>query len=116
METRGKDCMEKFCKDLKNHEIKTINYEKRKKILITFEENKCYKKQNVCYISKKGFSTDDQNKKYHKARDLCHQTGKYREAAHDISNLRYKTPKEIPIVFQNGSTFDYHFIIKELAK
>ena len=49
-------------------------------------------------------------------RDLCHYTGKYREAAHDISNLRYKTPKEIPIVFQNGSTFDYHFIIKELAK
>ena len=27
-----------------------------------------------------------------------------------------KTPKEIPVVFQNGSTFDYHFIIKELAK
>ena len=24
--------------------------------------------------------------------------------------------KEIPIVFHNGSTYDYHFIIKELAK
>ena len=30
--------------------------------------------------------------------------------------LRYKTSKEIPIVFHNGSTYDYHFIIKELAK
>ena len=30
------------------------------------EENKSYKKQNVCYICKKGFSTDDDNKKYHK--------------------------------------------------
>ena len=28
----------------------------------------------------------------------------------------YKIPKEIPIVFHNGSTYDYHFIIKELAK
>ena len=25
---RGKDCMEKLCKDLKEHAIKTINYEK----------------------------------------------------------------------------------------
>ena len=37
-------------------------------------------------------------------------------AAHNICNLRYKIPKEIPIVFHNGSTYDYHFIIKELVK
>ena len=30
--------------------------------------------------------------------------------------MRYKIPKEIPVVFYNGSTYDYHFIIKELAK
>ena len=45
-----------------------------------------------------------------------HYTGKCRGAAHNICNLRYKTPKEIPVVFHNGSTYDYHFIIKELAK
>ena len=33
-----------------------------------------------------------------------------------ICNLRYRTSKEIPIVFHNGSTYDYHFIIKELAE
>ena len=33
-----------------------------------------------------------------------------------LCNLRYKIPKEIPVVFSNGSTYDYHFIIKELAK
>ena len=37
-------------------------------------------------------------------------------AAHDICKLRYKIPKEIPVVFHNGSTYDYHFIIKELAE
>ena len=36
--------------------------------------------------------------------------------AHNTCNLRYKIPKEIPVVFQTGSTHDYYFIIKELAK
>ena len=30
--------------------------------------------------------------------------------------MRYKIPKEIPVVLHNGSTDDYHFIIKELVK
>ena len=28
---RGKDCMERFCKHLKEHATKIINYEKKKK-------------------------------------------------------------------------------------
>ena len=55
-------------------------------------------------------------KKYYKVRDHFHYTGKYRGAAHDICNLRYKIPKEILIVFHNSSTYDYHFILKELAE
>ena len=50
-----------------------------------------------------------------KVRDHCHFTGKYRGAAHNTCNLRYKVPKNIPVIFHNGSTYDYHFIIKELA-
>ena len=38
-------------------------------------------------------------KKYHKVRDHCHNTGKSRVAAHEICNLKYKTPKEIPVLF-----------------
>ena len=53
---------------------------------------------------------------YHKVRDHCHYTGKVRGAAHNIGNLSYKVPKEIPIVFHNGSTYDYHFVIKKLAE
>ena len=80
------------------------------------EEKKMHNKQKVCFICKKRFNTDDNNKIYHKAKDHCHYTGKHRGAAHNICNLRYKIPKEIPVVFHNSSTYDYHFIIKELAK
>ena len=110
---RGDDCMEKFCKDLREHSTKIINYEKKKIILLTPEEKKDYDNQKVCYICKKEFDNNDNDKK---VRDHCHYTGKYRGAAHNICNLRYKIPKEIPVVFHNGSTYDYHFIIKELVK
>ena len=69
----------------------------------------------MLYMQKR-FSKDDNNKTYHKVRNHCHYTGKYRGAAHDTCNLRYKIPKGIPVVFHNGSTYDYHFIIKELAE
>ena len=72
--------------------------------------------QKVCHIFKRIFSTDDDNKKYHKVKDHCRYTGKYRGAANDMCNLRYKIPTEIPVVFRNGSIYDYHFIIKELAE
>ena len=119
---RGKDCMKKFCKDLRIHATKIINYEKKKVIPLTPEEKIHYNDQNVSYICKKEFDTIDtaepsslERKKNYKVRDHCHYTGKYRGAAH-VCNLRYKVPKEIPVVFHNGSTYDYHFIIKKLAK
>ena len=39
-----------------------------------------------------------------------------KRASHIICNLNYSVSKEIPIVFLNGSNYDYHFILKELAK
>ena len=108
--------MHEFCLDLREHATKIINYEKTEMKPLTKEEEKKHNKQKVCYICKERFSTDDGNKEYFKVKDHCHYTGTYRGAAHNICNLRYKTPKEIPIVFDNGSTYDYHFIIKELAE
>ena len=68
----------------------------------------------------KEFSTDENDKNtfklYHKVRDHCYYTGKFRGAAHSICNLRYKTPKEILVVFHDGSIYDYHFVINNLAK
>ena len=111
---RGKDCLKKFCKDLRTHATKIINYEKKKMILLTIKEEIDCNKQRICYICKKEFNKNDE--KNYKVRDHCHYTGKCRGAAHNICNVRYKIPKEVPIVFHNGSTYDYHFIIKELVK
>ena len=71
-----------------------------------------YKKQTLFLQRKKIFN--DKNQK--KVKDHCHYTRKFRGAAHGECNLRYKVPKEIPVVFHNGSTYDYHFIIKKLAE
>ena len=111
---RGKDCMKKFRKDLKTHATKIINYEKKKMISLTIKEKMHHSEQTICYICKKEFDKND--KKHYKVRDHCHYTGKYGGADHNICNLRYEIPKEIPIVFHNGSTYDDHFIIKELVK
>ena len=106
--------MNKFYKDLIKHVTKIINYEKKNMIPLTTEEKLYHNKQKICYMCKKEFNNI--YKKNYKVKDHCHYTGKYRGAAHNICNLRYKVPKEIPILFHNGSTYDYHFIIKELVK
>ena len=41
--------------------------------------------------------------------------GKFRRTAHSICNLRFNVPNEIHAVFQNGSNYEYHFIMKQLA-
>ena len=112
---RCEDCMERFCEDLRDQAMKIINYEEKEMIPLTDKENKSSEMQKVCYICKKEFSTHN-DKKHYKVRDHCHYTGKFRGAAHNICNLRYKTPKEITVVFHNGSTYDYHFMINQLAK
>ena len=112
---RGKDCMKKFCKDLRTHATKIINYEKKKMIPLTTKEKIHYNEQKICYICKKEFDKND--KENYKIRDHCLYMREYRGAAHNICNLRYKTSKEISVVFHNRSTYDYyHFIIKESVK
>ena len=85
-------------------------------IPLTKKEQEIYNNQKVCYICKKEFDKSD--KKHHKVRDHCTILVNIEELslAYNICNLRYKIPKEIPIVFQNGSIYDYHFIIKKIVK
>ena len=65
---------EELCLDLREHATKIINYEKKEMIPLTKKEKRSHHIQIRCYICKKKFSTDDNNKKYHKVRDHCHYT------------------------------------------
>ena len=68
--------MESFCKDWRENPMKIMNYEKEEMIPLIDEETELYEMQKVCYISKKIFSTDKNDKHvfklYHKIRDHCH--------------------------------------------
>ena len=76
---KGEGCMEIFCKDLGEHAVKIMNYEKKEVIPIINEENELYEMQKVCYICRKISSPDKSHKNvfnlYHKVRDHCHYTG-----------------------------------------
>ena len=56
---RGKDCMKKFCKDLREYTTKIINYEKKKMTPLTTKEKIHYNEQEICYICKKEFDKSD---------------------------------------------------------
>ena len=117
---RGRDCPKKINKDLKKHVTKIINFKEKDMIPLTDKEIMSYEEQKVCHICKKGFCYDKNEKNkfklYQKVRDHCHYTEKFRGTAHSICNLTYKVQREIPIIIHDGSKYDYHFIVKELAE
>ena len=113
---RGEDCMKKFWESLREHAKHIIGFEKKKVLPLTKEELKSYQDAKVCYICGKRFLKKLLMIKIMKKLDIIVIfRGKYRGAAHSIYNLRFNVPNKIPVVFHNGSNYDYHFSIKELA-
>ena len=114
--------MEKSCKDLIEHVMKIINYEKKEIIPLTDEENECCEMQKVCYICMHTYAKKDLilikmmkihlNYTIHSEIIVIIQ----KNLEELLYNLRYKTPKEIHVILHIGSIYDYHFIIKQLAK
>lgn len=107
---RGPDCASKFLKYLYKH-VKDIYEILNNQIPMIFTEENAitHKRAKVCHICKKKLFLD-------KVRDHCHLTGQYRGAAHQYCNLRFSTPKLIPVFFHNLSGYDCHLFIKELGK
>ena len=48
--------MKKFCKDLRKHVTKIINYKMKKMIPLTIKEELDHNKQKICYICNKEFA------------------------------------------------------------
>ena len=107
--------MKKFCSPLRAHATYMISFEKKKLLSLTKEGLKLHQDSTLCYICRKNTQKLSKDKRFHKVRDHCHFMGKFRRTAHSICNLRFNVPNEIHAVFQNGSNYEYHFIMKQLA-
>ena len=81
--------------------------------LLTKEQHESNENVKTCYIFKAKFKNNYlKDKKYYKVKDHCHYTGEDRGAAHSICNLKYSATKKIPIIFHNGSNYNYTLWIK----
>ena len=100
---RRKDCIKRFCNDLKELVGEIISYKENEMISLQDKEITLYESQKVCHICKEKFCYDKNKKSeytlYPKMRNHCHYTGKHRRAAHNICNLRYKVQKKNPYSF-----------------
>ena len=68
-----------------------------------------YDNSTLCHICNEELGKD-------RVRNHCHLSGKFRGAAHEICNLKYKVPKFFQVVFHNLSGYDSHLIIKTVGK
>ena len=101
------DAMDVFIKWLEE-DVKAIANIKPKKMIFTEEDKKRFNKSKECWICEEPL-------KDNKVRDHCHYTGRYRGAAHNSCNLKYRKPKFIPVFFHNLSGYDSHLFIKKLG-
>ena len=91
--------------------------QKNKVLLLAETQLKLHQDSRVCYICRKEFTQKlAKYKHYCKVRDHCHFACKYRGAAVSIYNLRSNLSNNISAVFYSGSKYDYHIMIKILAK
>ena len=67
---RGKDCLKKFCKDLRKQARSKIYFEKKEMVKLTPEEEFSHCIDDKCIICKKPFYEDDKNN-HIKVRDHC---------------------------------------------
>ena len=79
-------------------------------MIFKIQEQQQYEKETKCWICKGKFKEDDK-----KVRENCHFTGRYRGAAHNPCNLKYRKPNFTPVVFHNLSGYDSHLFIKNLG-
>ena len=110
---RGDDAISRFCKEICAIAYERISFYKRQMIELTLEEQKEFEDATYCHICKKAFGD---KKKHRKVRDHDHYTGKYRGAAHSICNLHYSAQKDIPVLFHNGTNYNFNLIITELVE
>ena len=89
-------------------DVKIISELGNKPMDITPEVQEQFKQASNCWICGNLLNLQD------RVRDHCHFTGRYRGAAHNRCNLKYKKPDNISVFFHNLSGYDSHLFIKKL--
>ena len=113
----GKDAMKKFVEWIEE-DVKEIANIPDVEMIFGPDELKQFNDATKCWICNEEFDdTADEKgyKKNEKVKDHCHYTGRFRGAAHNSCNLKYKKPNFIPVVFHNLSGYDSHLFIKHLG-
>ena len=105
----GKNAAQVFLKYLEE-DIRTIANIEKKEIIFGEKEKERYNEETRCWICKKEFGENEE-----KVKDHCHYTGRYRGAAHNECNLKYRKPDFTPVIFHNLSGYDSHLFIKNLG-
>ena len=106
----GEDAAQKFVEMLEEDIREIANIPE--KMIWGKKEKERFDKETKCWICNEKFTNDFKNGK---VRDHCHFTGRYRGAAHNSCNLKYRKPKFTPVVFHNLSGYDSHLFIKNLG-
>ena len=113
----GEDAMEKFVEWIEE-DVKEIANIPDVEMIFGPDELKQFNNTTKCWICNEEFDDTADEKGYRKnekVKDHCHYTGRFRGAAHNSCNLKYKKPKFIPVVFHNLSGYDSHLFIKNLG-
>ena len=113
----GEDAMEKFVEWIEE-DVKEIANIPDVEMIFGLDELKQFNDATKCWICNEEFDDTADEKGYRKnekVKDHCHYTGRFRGAAHNSCNLKYKKPKFIPVVFHNLSGYDSHLFIKNLG-
>ena len=105
--------MKKFRISLREFAADVINFGKKKILTLTEKELKLHQDLTQCFICRNKFAQKlSKDKNHRKVTDHCDLTGKYSGPAHSICSLIFNVPNEILVIFHNGSSYDYHFIMK----
>ena len=89
-------------------DVKIISGLGNKEMIFTPEEEEQFNQASNCWICGKLLNLQD------RVRDHCHFTGRYRGAAHNRCNLKYRKPDNISVFFHNLRGYDSHLFIKKL--
>ena len=103
----GEDATEKFIEWLEK-DVKYISNIRKEKMIFGEKEAEDFNNATDCWVCKGELGPD-------KVRDHCHLTGRYRGAAHNQCNLKYRKLSFTPVVIHNLTNYNAHLFVKHLG-